>query len=371
MLAPMRVEDLRARLEGHEAFTVGVEEELMILDPATLDLAPGNTELLAAFDGDPRFKQELPAAQIEIAAPPAPDVPAAAASLAQARADLVAAAAGRWRFAAAGVHPFAAAEGELNAGSAYDHTLREYGPVARRQLVFGLHVHVAVPGGAETVLAVYNRMRGFLPELAALAANGAFYAGADSGLASMRPVLSGMLPRQGVPPALSTVDALADALAWGAAAGVLPTSGQWWWELRLHPEHGTLEVRVPDAQAEVADAAAVAAVVQALAAALALGDLDAPVADTWRIQENRWAACRHGAAGVMADLVTGERRPSAARLEALMDALAPVAERLGGGAELRRARALIAGGGAARQREAAAAGGAHAVAADLAARFTA
>ena len=139
----------------------------------------------------------------------------------------------------------------------YDHTRREFGPVARRQLVCGLHVHVAVPG-ADRAVAVHNGLRERLPELAALGANGAFLGGGDTGMASVRPLLSGLLPRQGVPPALSSLEAYAEALRWGVAAGAMPSAAQWWWELRLHVEHGTVEVRVPDAQAAVADAAAIA-----------------------------------------------------------------------------------------------------------------
>jgi carboxylate-amine ligase len=370
----LRVADLRARFDAHDTFTIGLEEELMLLDPETLDLVPAAGKLLdgGPLAGDQRFKRELPAAQLEIAAPPAATVAEAAAHLAAARADLLAAADGRVTFAAAGVHPFAAEEGELSRGEAYDRTRAEYGPVARRQLVSGLHVHVAVPG-ADAAMAVYNGLRSLLPELAALGANGAFYGGRDSGLASVRPLISGLLPRQGVPPALSSLEAYARALAWGAAAGALPSAAQWWWELRLHPVHGTLEVRVPDAQTTVADAAAVAAVVHALVATLADGALAPVVADTWRIEENRWSACRHGLDGVMADLRTGERTPTRERLHALLDAIAGAGETLGCAAELRDARALVERNGALRQRAVAAAAGdadpARAVAADLAGRF--
>ena len=376
--AGLRADDLRARFDAHASCTVGLEEELMVLDAATLDLVPVADELLGAppLAGDARFKRELPAAQVEIAAPPAASVGEAAGLLAAARRDLVAAAGPRLAFAAAGVHPFAAEEGELNRGAVYDRTRGEYGLVARRQLVFGLHVHVAVQG-AERAMAVYNGLRSLLPELAALGANGAFHGGRDTGLASIRPLISRMLPRQGVPPALSSLEAYARALAWGAAAGALPSAAQWWWELRLHPLHGTVEVRVPDAQATVAEAAAVAAVVHALVGALAAGELAPPVADTWRIEENRWSACRHGVEGTLADLVTGARTPARERLHALLDAVAPAAARLGCAAELADAHALAERNGALRQRAVAASAeprdgrGARAVAEDLVARVLA
>ena len=125
--------------------------------------------------------------------------------------------------------------------------------------MFGLHVHVAIRG-ADRALAVYNALRSHLPELAALAANAPFYEGRDSGLASVRSRISGLLPRQGVPPALPSWDAYEEALRWCA----FDDPRQWWWELRLHPVFGTVEVRVPDTQTTVADTAAVGAVVHAL-----------------------------------------------------------------------------------------------------------
>jgi glutamate---cysteine ligase / carboxylate-amine ligase len=345
---------LRELFDATAPLTVGLEEEVMLLDPGTLDLLPRSLDVLERTGGDPRFVAELPAAHLEIVTPPAATVPEAIAALAAGRRDLARAAEGIGRLAAAGVHPFAAPLGELNQGERYDLTLGEYGAIARAQLVCALQVHVAV-GGADRTLAVYNALRSYLPELAAFAASGPFLAGWDTGLASVRPKLSELLPRQGVPPALPSWDAYVEALRWGAAAGATPDPGRWWWELRPHPRHGTLEVRVPDAQARVADAGAVAAVVQALVARLAArhdaGELPEPPA-TWRIEENRWAACRDGVEGTMADLATGRRTPTRDRLHALLAEIAPQGEQLGCAAELRAAGALAEVNGAMRLRAA-------------------
>jgi carboxylate-amine ligase len=342
---------LRAAFDAPAPLTVGLEEELMLLDPETLDLLPRALDVLARTDGDPRFKPELPAAQLEIVVPPCETVCAAAALLEAGRRDLAAAAGGIGRLAAAGLHPFAPPEGELNRGERYDLTAEEYGCIARRQLVCALQVHVAV-GGADRSLAVYNALRSYLPELAALAANAPYRAGADTGLASARPKVCELLPRQGIPPALPSWDAFAAELRWGSAAGAVPEPRRWWWELRPHPAYGTLEVRVPDAQARVADAEAIAAVVVALVAWLAArfdaGDLPDPVA-TWRIEENRWAACRDGVEATFADLECGEREPVRERLCALLDAVgAPD----GCAAGLARARELVECNGAMCQRAA-------------------
>jgi glutamate---cysteine ligase / carboxylate-amine ligase len=364
--------NIRFAFDADGPMTVGVEEELMVLDPETFDLAPRAHDVLERVAGDPRFKPELPAAQLEIALAPARTVGDATRALAAARADLAAAADGMALLAGAGAHPFAAAEGVISDGDRYEVLLREYGPVARRQLVFGLHVHVAVRP-ADRALAVFNAVRSYLPLLAALGANAPFYGGVDSGLASVRPKLCDILPRQGVPPAMASWEELDAALRWGEAAGVMADRSQWWWEARLHPSFGTVEVRVPDTQSTVAETTALAAVVHALVVWLAerheTGEALAP-APTWRIGENRWSACRHGLDGTMADLVTGEAAPTRERAATLLVDLAGPAERAGCAAELAGARAALEANGADRQRDVAAqGGGARAVAAWLATRF--
>jgi carboxylate-amine ligase len=295
--------------------TLGLEEEVLLLDPVSLDLAPVVGEAVAA--------------------------------LATARADLAFATAGTVELAAAGLHPFTAAEGRLNEGPRYDATAEEHAVVARRQLVSALQVHVAVRGEGRA-LPVYNALRSHLPELAA---NAPFHDGRDTGLASGRPTVGGQLPRQGVPPPLRSWAAYADALAWAG------DPGRWWWELRPHPRHGTLELRVPDAQTTVRDAGAVAAVAQCLVVWLAERH-DAgerlPVADTWRIEENRWSACRYGVQGEMRDLATGRRESTRERLARLLDALGGTARALRCERELADAGRLVQRNGAMAMREAAA-----------------
>ena len=326
----------------------------MLLDPVTLDLAPCAREALAATGADERFKLELVAAQIESVTAPVRSVAAAAVALRDARRDLVSALQGAALLAGAGVHPFAAALAELNDGPRYEALAAEFASIARRQLVFGLHVHVAVNGAARAV-AVHDALRSHLPELAALGANAPFHDGRDSGLASVRPTITGALPRQGIPPALHSWDAFVAALSWATSAGALPDVRRWWWELRLHPLHGTIEVRVADTQTTVGETAAIAALMHALVATLAQR-FDAgerlPVAPSWRIAENRWWAARDGLDARLADLRTGERTPVRERLHVLLDEVAPAAQRLRCSAELEGARALVDGlGGAGRQRE--------------------
>lgn len=348
-----------------------MEEELLVLDAATLDLAPRAPQVLAATSPDPRLKLEMPAAQLEIATSPAGRIEEIAAELARGRHALAAAAGEGICLAAAGTHPFAAVEGELNRGSHYERMADEYGAIARRQLICGLHVHVAI-SGAERALAVYNALRSYLPELAALAANAPFYAGRDSRLASVRPVIAGLLPRQGVPPLIESWERHAEDLSFGMRSGRMASAREWWWELRPHTTFGTLEVRVPDMQVTVADTTAIAATVLALVVLLgerhAAGELPRP-ARSWRIAENRWSATRDGLGGTLVDLESGRTRSTRERVHELLDEVEPAAGGLGAQAQLRRARELAERGGAERQREIAAERGIEGLVAWLAASF--
>lgn len=316
---------LRARFDAAAPMTVGVEEELFVLDPETLDLVPRARDVLEALGGDPRFTLELPASQLEIVAPPCRTAGEAVAELGAARARL--AVLDDFRFLAAGVHPATAPLGVLNTGGRYDDIAGRYGAVARMQLVSALQVHVRV-SGAERTLAVYNALRSYLPLIAAVASSAPYLGGVDSGLASVRPQIGGLLPRQGVPPRLDSWKDYVGALA------RLEDPTQWWWELRPHLAHGTLEVRVPDAQPTVRCAGAVIALVHCLVAWLAErhdGGERLEVAARWEIEEDRWLAARHGVAG-----------PLAERVGTMLSALTPVAARLGCADELADAGALVA-----------------------------
>lgn len=345
----------------------------MLLDPDTLELTPRAREVLGWVDDDPRFKLEFPASQFEIATAAHAGVPEAAVELESARHHLAERAQGRVLLAGAGVSPLGSGSGELMAEPRYERMLREYGPVARRQLVCALQVHVSVPG-SERALAVYNHVRSYLPWLAALAANGAFYEGRDTGFASVRPKLAELLPRQRIPPAFESWAEYADALAWGRLAGGIPDPGSWWWELRPHAAFGTLEFRVPDSQSTVDDAASLAALIHALVVWLARRH-DAgetlPVAPSWRLEENRWSACRHGVEGEMVDPHSGRRSATRECLKRLLRDIGPVAEELGCASPLGRAGEMIAVNGAIAQRRAAAQGGARDVARWLVERFLA
>jgi carboxylate-amine ligase len=316
--------------------TVGIEEEVMLLDATTLDLLPRAAAVIAAAGGD-GVAAELPASQLELTTSPAATAGQAIAALGHARQRLASAARGVGRLAAIGVHPFSRVEGALTDSPRYASVAAEYGRYAHRQLVCALQVHVAIRPGARAV-AVYNELRSYLPYLAALAANSPFHGGEDTGLASVRPKIAENLPRQGISPALPSLSALADELLWFSRAGALNDPASWWWELRLHPRYGTVELRVPDAQNGLGDAAGIVGLAQALCVWLAdrydAGELPPP-SPTWRIEQNRWAACRDGLDASLADPDTGRTASARDRIAALVQELMPTACQLGCAIELR------------------------------------
>lgn len=331
--------------------TVGIEEELILLDPQTLAPAPAAARTLDALGDDSRFTRELKEAQVEILTPPCRSAAEAGRELAAARRVLVECLRGRFRVASVGMHPLVPSLGRITEDRRFRELEDEYQWVARSSAGCGLHVHVAV-GGAGRSIAVFNAARGYLPELAALSANSPFRDGEDTGLASVRQ-LGETFPRTGIPPAFSGWRGLVAFLEWGRRGGLFPDATHFWWDLRPSLEHGTIELRVADAQTRVEDSTAVAALFACVLADLAERYDERerlPVPPTHLIAENSWRAMRYGVAGRFVDLETGEPQPARERIAALIDRLEPVADRLGCGDELRHARTLLAGTGADRQR---------------------
>jgi len=327
---------LRSQFSSTVAGTVGLEEELLLVHRGSW--LPVDASGVVADVRDPRVKRELPACQLEIATSVHESVAEAIDELRLCRA-LVAGACGPDMAAiAAPVHPLIDGPVALSVTERADELGTRYREVMGRQLVASLQVHLAF-GDADCTLGVYHALRNLLPELAALAAAAPFAAGRDTGLCSARPVIASQLPRQGVPPIISSWEEYADDLAWAVRGGAVTDASEWWWELRPHVGYGTLELRVLDVQATTQQADAIARLVHALAARLAelhrLGELPPP-APTWRIAENRWAALRDGVRGQLLDLRTGQARPTRRRLHDLIDAAEPYAP---GG--LDDARALV------------------------------
>lgn len=336
-------------------YTVGVEEELLLLEPDGPGLAPVALEALDRLDGGDGFTKELRLSQIELRVPARLSPIDTSSELRSARSRLVRALDGLARPVGSGTALASGDPGPLTDGARY-RTIADDCPLAARQLLTcGMHVHVAVRD-AERAVRVHDALRTYLPVLGALAANSPFHGGRDTGMASMRAQLNRSLPRAGVPRSLGSWEDYEDFVRWGARGGTLPDPSYHWWDLRLNPRCATIEVRVFDVQSRVEDAAALVALTQALVALLVERDAageQLPVHPTERIAENAWLAARDGAGGWLVDLDSGERVATAQLVERLVTDVEPVALELGTLELVRRALELLWDGGADRQRRAA------------------
>ena len=342
-------------------YTLGIEEELLLVDRETLRLAPVAGAVLGAMEVDSASAgHEAYAAQIELRSPPSASVADAVGALAGLRAKAVAAGA---VLLGAGLHPTAGmGEVDLVPASRYERVADEMRGLLRRTPESAVHVHVGLPD-ERTAVSAFNALRVQLPLLQGLSASSPWWFGVDSELASARFVLARAYPGRGVPRALrdlAELDAVTEATL--AAAG-MPESTFLWWDVRLHPRYGTVEVREMDAQASLDDVAALAALVRALVLAAA----DAPPADDVPGEALGWSSFRAARDGTAAAILDGGvLRPLAAVARETVARVRPFARELGDEDALDGIeRILEQGGGAGRQRRAHALGGFHEVLATL------
>jgi carboxylate-amine ligase len=346
-----------ARWRGDEAtpWTVGIEEEVMLVDPATWALAPRIDDVLIALDEatGPHVTAETHGSALELGTDPHRTVGEAVAQLADLRNRLAHSLEPLGLSAAvAGTHPTAVwNDTVISSGERYQSIYGSMRELARREPTFALHIHVAVPS-AELAVRVLNRMRGHLPLLLALSANSPFWQGRDTGLASARTPLFQAFPRVGIPRCYGGYDDYVEAIDLLLRCEAFPEPTFLWWDVRLQPRFGTVEIRVMDAQVQVADTSALLALVQCLVRLEALEDFVAPalVNAPEVLDENRFLAARDGMKAELIDPVMGCRRPVADWLEETLQACAGHAATLGCAAELAGCEALAEEQGAARQR---------------------
>lgn len=345
-----------ARWTVNEApWTVGVEEEVMLLEPDGWRLAPRVAEILAvlpeAFAG--RASAETHGSALELSTRPHRTVGEAVHELASLRAGFAAVLAPRGLSAAvAGTHPFAQWQNvEVSPSPRYQSIYRSMRELARREPTFALHVHVAVPT-PEAAVRASRMMRVHLPILLALSANSPFWQGRDTRLASARTPIFGMFPRTGIPRGFTSYREWVEAIEALLVGGAVPDPSFVWWDVRLRPHLGTLEVRIMDAQTRVANVAPLVALVQCLVRLEATEGYASPslAALPETLEENRFLATRDGMRAELIDPDLGRRRPAGDVLEQLLAACAPVAEELGCRTELEQAAALAQEPGAVVQR---------------------
>jgi carboxylate-amine ligase len=347
-----------ARFGTGRPWSIGVEEELIVVDGRTHALAHTGVEAIAAM-GDVgalgEAKPDTYSALVELASPVSATAGEGVAALSALRARLRATGAVA---IGAGIHPGAAfGDVEHVPEARYAAVVAQLGGLIRRTPTCALHVHVGVPD-AEAAIRACNGMRAHLPLLQALAANSPFWFGHDSRLATARAQLFRAYPRAEIPRAFAGYDDYAASVASVVAAGDLPDYTFVWWDVRPHPNLGTVEVRAMDSQSALWSAAALAALVQCLVRAAAAGDGPWPPREG--LMEASFTAARDGLA---ARLPLGSGLASVADVAAAALAIArPHAGELGVERELAGVERILAeGNGADRQRAAHARGGMAAV----------
>jgi carboxylate-amine ligase len=327
----------REQYEAAEDLTLAVEEEFAVLDPQTLELTDRFEDLQAAAQGtalEDHLVGELIASEVEIRTGRCESFDEASARLGERRtqlfelADSVGVA-----LAATGTHPWSRWQDQRIIDTPHyrrnDELLRY---VVWRNNSFGLHVHVAI-NGPDRAIAVCNGLRNFLPELLALSASSPFVEGVNTGLHSARTqIFTRMFPRCGVPDPYDGWDGFERYVRFLYDTRSIDEHTQLWWSVRPHLAFPTVEIRVCDAQPDLGEARALAALCYALAARVARAvDEGEPLPSHPHrlIEENLWRAIRHGLSGELIDLSSGEVRPARAHLERLIEWVQPVAEELG------------------------------------------
>ncbi|MDQ3849225.1 MAG: carboxylate-amine ligase [Actinomycetota bacterium] len=313
------------------SYTVGIEEELMILDGDTYELVNAIESLLEdAEQGE--VKPELMESVLEIATKPCDNAGDAGGQLRALRRHVRHTAEGRdLCIGSAGTHPFAMWEHQrIVSRPRYRDLLSALGFVARQELIFGMHVHVALDD-PEKAIYVANGMRLHVPVLVALSANSPFWRGEPTGLLSCRTPIFRTFPRVGMPPAWADFADYESKVDFMVRSGVIEDYTFLWYDVRPHPKFGTVEVRCCDSQTRVEHTIALTALIQAMIRELvedfAAG---APLPDyPWQmLDENKWLAARHGLDRDLVDLPSSDRVGTKALVERLLARLAPHAQDL-------------------------------------------
>jgi glutamate---cysteine ligase / carboxylate-amine ligase len=337
-------------------YTLGVEEELMIVHAQSMELVPAIEEMIEAIphETEGEVKPELIQSVLEISTDVCRNVGEAAGQLEELRRRVRETAERKGlTIGSAATHPFAHWEDQrIVKRERYQEIVEMLGFVARQELLFGLHVHVGIDD-ADKAIHVANGMRVHIPILLALSTNSPFWRGRPTGLKSSRTPIFRLLPRVGIPARFENWAEYSSRLQFMVEAGAVPDYTYLWWDVRPHPNLGTVELRSCDAQTRLEHTIALTALVQAMAKELAehfekgfeLAPYPAELLD-----ENKWLAARYGMQGDLIDLPHSTRIPTAELARRLAERLRPHARELGSEREFEVLDDLIENGsGADRQ----------------------
>ena len=316
-------------------FTIGVEEEFQIIDPATCELRSHVMQLVSAASPDilDQVKHEMHQSIVETGTRICENVGELRIEMHRTRGELVAAAerAGL-QVAAAGTHPFSSwIDQVISEGERYKNIVEELQQLARSLLIFGMHIHVAMPD-KQTTIDMMNMVRYFLPHLLALSTSSPFWMGRNTGLKSFRTTVFRRFPRTGVPEQFESWSEYENFVNLLVKLNCIDTGKKIWWDVRPHPTFGTLEFRMCDVTTRIEEAVAIAALTQAIVVKLHRLYTHN---QSWRvyrralIEENKWRAARYGIDGKLIDFGKEQEVPMRQLIPELLELVDDVVDDLG------------------------------------------
>jgi carboxylate-amine ligase len=338
------------------SYTLGIEEELMIVDAETLDLVNGIETMLESMppDTEGEVKPELMESVLEISTTPTKNTRDAGNQLRELRRTVQATAHKHGlAIGSAGTHPFAMWEDQrIVARSRYRDLIAALRFVARQELIFGQHVHVGVDD-PDKAIHVANGMRVHVPLLLALSANSPFWRAQPTGLLSTRMPIFRAFPRVGIPPAYRNWEEYESRIEFMTGSRVIEDYTYLWYDVRPHPNFGTVEVRAMDSQTRIEHTLGLAALVQALVKELCEHYETGKKLARYpfeMLDENKWLAARHGIDQELVDLPKTTRVRTRDLVNRVLERVSRHAEELGSGSELAGVIDLLdRGNGASRQ----------------------
>jgi glutamate---cysteine ligase / carboxylate-amine ligase len=349
--------------------TLGVEWELQLIDAHTRALRQDAREVLAALpeltagNGTPKLRYELMQSTIELATGICSTVAEAKEDLAGTIAQLQRVTSARdMMLTCAGTHPFSSwRDAKMAPVQRYAELVEQMQWLVRRIQLFSVQVHVGLADGSRAI-PIINALSRYLPHFLALTASSPYWNGEDTGLASIRAVIFGELPTAGPPHRLSDWKEFEDYMDTLLRAGTIRSIKEVWWDIRPHPDFGTIEIRICDGVPTLREIGMVAALSQCLVQQLSLQidrGYQLPSPASWVVRDNKWRATRYGLDAIVITDDSGATAPMRDELYELVRELEPAADRLGCGSELsvvsevldqgasyERQRAVMADGGA-------------------------
>ena len=332
---------------GNEAHTLGVELELQLVDDKSYALKSGVRQILEAMDEPENdwIKPELMQCYVEINTGICHTVSEVRTDLADKIQKLKATAEGLGtRLFWAGTHPFSPwYDQEITPNERYYKLVEKMQDTARRLVTYGMHVHVGVDTGGKAIMLV-DRLLRYIPSLLSLSANSPFWSGRNTGLHSYRSKIMETLPVAGLPPLMRNWSEYLWVLNHSVETGFINSIREIWWDIRPHPNFGTVEVRICDMPPNLDAAIGITALIQCLVARLSEEiDHGAYQHDShpMMVQQNKWKACRYGLSAILMDPLSLQPMEARKAIENLVDNLLPVARELQCQDELESVKSLV------------------------------